>query len=64
MGTHGQLSFETATPMPHASGRSPRGGDRYVVQTTPLRVPVCGVFRVDFQHPEFHTWYLVLAFGS
>ena len=23
-------SFDTATPMPHASGRSPRGGDRHV----------------------------------
>ena len=29
MVTHGQFSFVTATPMPHASGRSPRGGDRH-----------------------------------
>ena len=29
MVTHGQISFQTATPMPHASGRSPRGGDRH-----------------------------------
>ena len=29
MVTHGQIYFETATPMPHASGRSPRGGDRH-----------------------------------
>ena len=31
MGTYGQISFETATstPMPHASGRSLRGGDRH-----------------------------------
>ena len=25
--TYGHISFEMATPMPHASGRSPRGGD-------------------------------------
>ena len=24
-----KISFETATPMPHASGRGPRGGDRH-----------------------------------
>ena len=29
MVTYGQISFETATPMPHASDRSPRGGDRH-----------------------------------
>ena len=27
MVTYGQISFETATPMPHASGGNPRGGD-------------------------------------
>ena len=27
MATYGQSSFETATPVPHASDRSPRGGD-------------------------------------
>ena len=27
MVTYGRISFETATPMPHASGRSSRGGD-------------------------------------
>ena len=29
MVTYGRIYFETATPMPHASGRSPRGGDRH-----------------------------------
>ena len=29
MVTYGQKKIETAAPMPHASGRSPRGGDRH-----------------------------------
>ena len=29
MVTYGHISFETATPMPHVKGRSPRGGDRH-----------------------------------
>ena len=29
MVTYGQFYFETATPMPHVSGRSPCGGDRH-----------------------------------
>ena len=39
MVTYGQIYFETSTPMPHASGRSPRRGDRHMAQTTPHRVP-------------------------
>ena len=29
MVTYVQISFETASPMPHASGQSPGGGDRH-----------------------------------
>ena len=34
MVTYGQVSFETATLMPHAAGRSPRGGDHHGLNHT------------------------------
>ena len=53
MVTDARISFETATPMPHASVESPRGGDRHDPNhTTSRALPVCGVIRVDFQHPH------------
>ena len=33
----GEIYFETATPMPHALGRSPRGGDRRRTNHTSTR---------------------------
>ena len=51
MTTYGQISFETTTPMPHASGRSPRGGDRHGPNHT-SSAALCGVIRGDFQHPK------------
>ena len=52
MATYGHISFQTAMPMPHASGRSPRGGDRHGPDHTSSGAPVCAVIRVDFQHPN------------
>ena len=46
--TYGQIYFETATPMQHASGRSPRGGDRLGTNHTSL----WGVNRVEIQYSE------------
>ena len=43
--------LRTATPMPHVSGRSPRGGDRHGPNHV-IGCPVCGVIRVDFRHPK------------
>ena len=58
---HPQISSETATPMPRASGRSPRGGDRHGTTRTYLPAcPVCGVIRVDFQHPNWGVHYLII----
>ena len=52
MVTYGQTSSKTATPMPHASGRTRCGRDVSWSKPHLIGCPVRGVFRVDFQHPK------------